>query len=57
MNIKIEILEIIPKVKYLKNHYSDIISLLINSGEKNIKIYDLEKAINEQKKYIKQKYI
>lgn len=49
MNIKIEILEIIPKVKYLKNHYSDIISILINSGEKNIKIYDLEKAIKEQK--------
>ena len=51
MNIKIEILEIIPKIKYLKNTSSEIISILISSGKSNIKIHDIEKAIKEQKKF------
>ena len=49
MNIKIEILEISPRIKYLKNNPSEIFSVLFNSGKNSAKINDLEKAIKEQK--------
>ena len=50
MNVKIEFLEISPRIKYLKTNPSEIISISLHSGNNNSKIYDLEKAIKEQQK-------
>jgi hypothetical protein len=50
MNVNIEILEISPRVKYLKNNPSDILSVSLHSGKNISKIPDLEKAIKELQK-------
>lgn len=50
MKIKFEILEISPRIKYITNNSSEILSILLNSGSSTFKIYDLEKAIKEKKK-------
>ena len=50
MNLKIEILEISPRIKYLKNNQRDIISALLHSGKNITKIYDIEKSIKEKQK-------
>lgn len=50
MNVKIEFLEISPRIKYLKTNPSEIISISLHSGKNVSKIYDLEKAIKEQQK-------
>ena len=50
MNVYIEILEISPRIKYIKNNPTETLSLLLNSGSNSLKINDLEKAIKEQQK-------
>ena len=50
MNVKIEFLEISPRIKYLKTNPSEIISISLHTGNNNPKIFDLEKAIKEQQK-------
>ena len=50
MNVKIEILEISPRIKYLKNNTSEVLSISLQYGKNSSKILDLEKAIKEQQK-------
>ena len=50
MNLKFEILEISPRIKYLKCNQTDIISVLLHSGKNITKIYDIEKSIKEKQK-------
>ena len=50
MNVSIEILEISPRIKYIKNNPTETLSLSLHSGSNISKIYDLEKAIKDQQK-------
>ena len=52
MEAKIKIVEVFPKLKYLKHNPKDIISISFISDNFKVKIADLEKAIISNDKIV-----